>query len=114
MYFSENDPRPFGMPKQVKWARLAPIASHFGHSTITKCLENGQFGDQKSVKNGSKMCFSKDIVGHPGLHKQVEWSHFGPMLNNVGPSQGQKGLGNGPIWDHKWLKNGSKPWFSKK
>ena len=35
------------------------------------------------------------------------------MLSNFGPSQGRKGLENGPIWDHKWLKNGSKPWFSK-
>ena len=36
------------------------------------------------------------------------------MLSNFDPSQGRKGLENGPIWDHKWLKNGSKPWFSKK
>ena len=35
------------------------------------------------------------------------------MLSNFGPSQGRKGLENGPLWDHKWLKNGSKPWFSK-
>ena len=59
------------------------------------------------------MCFSKDIVGLFGLHKQVEWCHFEPMLSNVGHSQGRKGLGNGPILDHKWIKNGSKPWFSK-
>ena len=26
---------------------------------------------------------------------------------------GLHGLENGPIWDHKWLKNGPKPWFSK-
>ena len=35
------------------------------------------------------------------------------MLNNLGPSQGQKGLENGPIWGHKRLKNGSKPRFSE-
>ena len=35
------------------------------------------------------------------------------MLSNLGPSQGRKGVENGPIWDHKWLKNGSKPLFSK-
>ena len=34
--FSENDPRPFGVPKQVKWAHFEHIASHFGHSKITK------------------------------------------------------------------------------
>ena len=35
------------------------------------------------------------------------------MLSNFGPSQGRKGLENGPIGDNKWLKNGSKPWFCK-
>ena len=35
------------------------------------------------------------------------------MLGNFGPSQGRKGLESGPIWDHKWLKNGSKTWFWK-
>ena len=35
------------------------------------------------------------------------------MLSKFGPSQGRKGLENGPIWDHKWLKNVSNPWFSK-
>ena len=59
------------------------------------------------------MCFSKDTFALFGLHKQVEWAHFEPMWSNFGPSQGRKGLKNGPIWDHKWLKNGSKPWFSK-
>ena len=59
------------------------------------------------------MCFSRDTFGLFGVHKQVEWSHFEPMLSNFGPSQGQKGLENGPIWDHKWLKTGSKLWFWK-
>ena len=59
------------------------------------------------------MCFSKDTFGLFGLHKQVEWSHFEPMWSYFGPSQGREGLENGPIWDHKWLKNGSKPWFPK-
>ena len=57
------------------------------------------------------MCFSKDTFGLFGVHKQVERAHFEPMLSNFGPSQGRKGLENGAIWDHKWLKNESKPWF---
>ena len=65
------------------------------------------------AENGSNMCFSKDTFGLFGLHKQVEWSHFEPMLCNFGCSQGRKGLENGPLWDDKWLENGSKPWFSK-
>ena len=59
------------------------------------------------------MCFFKDTFGPFGVHKQVEWAHFEPVMANFGPSQGQKGLENGPIWNHRWLKNGSKPWFSK-
>ena len=59
------------------------------------------------------MCFSKDTFALFGVPKQVERAHFKPMLGNFGPSQGRKGLENGPIWDHKWLKNGSKPWFWK-
>ena len=35
------------------------------------------------------------------------------MLSNFGPSKGRKGLENGPLWDHKWLKNGSKRWSSQ-
>ena len=70
--FYQNDPRPFGVPKQVKSAHFEPIASHFGHSRVTKCLENGMFWDQKSLKNGSNMCFSNDTFGLFGVHKQVE------------------------------------------
>ena len=72
MCFSKNDPTPFGVPKQVKRALFEPMASHFGHSRVTKCLEKGLFWDEKSVKNGSKMCFSKDTFGLFGVHKQVE------------------------------------------
>ena len=60
------------------------------------------------------MCFSKDTFGLLGVHKQVKWGHFEPMLSNFGPFEGQKGLENGPIWDHKWLNNGSKPFFFQK
>ena len=59
------------------------------------------------------MCFSKDTFGLFGVHKQVQWAHFEPMLSNFGPSEGRKGLEIRPIWDHKWLKNASNPWFSK-
>ena len=60
------------MHKQVKWALLEPIASHFGPSKVTKCLENGLFWDQKSVENGAKDVFSKEIFGQLGMHKQLE------------------------------------------
>ena len=35
------------------------------------------------------------------------------MLSNFCPSQCRTGLENGPICDHEWLNNGSKPWFSQ-
>ena len=60
------------MPKQVFLARFELVVARFGPPKITKCLENGLFCDQKSVKNGSKMCFSKDTFGLFGVHKQVE------------------------------------------
>ena len=62
----------FGVHKQVKRALFESIARHFGHYTVTKCFENRLFWDQKSLKYGSKMCFSKDTFGLFGVHKQVE------------------------------------------
>ena len=70
--FFQNDPRPFGVPKQVKSALCEPTVSHFSPSKVTKCFENGLFWDKKCDKNGSKMCFSKDTFGLFGVHKQVE------------------------------------------
>ena len=114
MCFSKNDPGSFYVQNQVKLAYFELIASHFGHSKVTKCLENGLLGVQKSVKNGSKMCFFKDTFRLFGVHKQLECVHFEAILSNFGPSQGRKGLENGPIWDHKWLKKGSNTWLSKR
>ena len=54
------------MPKQVFLARSELVVARFGPPKIPKCLENGLFWDQKWVKNGSKMCFSKMILDHLG------------------------------------------------
>ena len=59
------------------------------------------------------MCFSKHTVGLFGVHNAIERAVFEPTLSNFGPCEGRKGLENGPIWDHKCLKNGSILWFSK-
>ena len=72
MCFSKDTFGPFGVHKQVKWAHFEPIASNFGPSKVIKCLENGLFCNHKWVKNGSKMCFSKDTFGLFGVYKQVE------------------------------------------
>ena len=73
MCFPKNHPTPFGVPKQMKWAPLEPIASHFGPSKVTKCLENVLFRDENLVKkNGSKKCLSKNDARPLGVHKQVK------------------------------------------
>ena len=62
----------FGVPKQLKLAHFEAIASHFGHSKFTKCLQNGLFCDSFGTKNWSKMCFSKNDPRAFGVHKQMK------------------------------------------
>ena len=45
--------------------------------------------------------------------KQVFLAHFEPVETRFGPWKIQKCLENGPFWDQKWVKNGSKTHFSK-
>ena len=89
MTFFKNDPGPQGMPKQVFLARFELVVARFGPPKIPKCLENGLFRDKKNgSKMGQKCVFPKMILYHLGCTNK--W--------------------NEPT---KWLKNGSKPWFSK-
>ena len=64
--FSKNDPRPFGVPEQVKRAHFEPIASHFGPSKVTKCLENAVCATKNGSKMGQKCVFPKVILDHLG------------------------------------------------
>ena len=72
MTFLKNDPRPCATLKQVFLDRFELVVAHFGPPKIPKCLENGLFGDQKWVKNGSKTCFSKPHPRPFGVHKRVK------------------------------------------
>ena len=45
--------------------------------------------------------------------KQVFLAHFEPVVTHFGPWKIPQCLENGPIWDRKWVKNGSKTRFSK-
>ena len=74
------------MPKHVFLSRGEPVVAFFGALKIPKSLENGLFWDQKWVKNGSKMCFSKNDLGAFGVPKQVECAHFEPIVSHFGPS----------------------------
>ena len=62
-HFSKSDPRPVGMLKQVFLTRFESVVTRFGPWKIPKCLQNGSFWNQKWVKNGSKMRFSKSDPG---------------------------------------------------
>ena len=48
-----------------------------------------------------------------GMLKQVVLAHFEPMVTGFGSRKIPKCLQNGPFWDQKWVKNGSKTRFSK-
>ena len=101
------------MLKQVFLARFEPVVTRFGPWKFPKCLENGPFQDQKCVNNGSKMCFSKSDPRPFMMLKQVFLAHFEPVVTCFGQWKIPKCLENGPFWDQKWVKNGSKTHFSK-
>ena len=101
------------MLKQVFLARFEPVVVRFGPWKIPKCLENGPFWNQKRVKNGLKTHFSKSDPGPCGMLEQVILAHFQTMVMRFGPWKMPKCLENGPLWDQKWVKNGSKTCFSK-
>ena len=45
--------------------------------------------------------------------KQVFLAHFEPVVTRFGPWKIPKRVENGPFWDQKWVKNGSKTHFSE-
>ena len=45
--------------------------------------------------------------------KQVFLAHFERVVTCFGPWKIPKSLENGPFWDQKWVKNGSKTHFCK-
>ena len=64
-------------------------------------------------QNWVKTHFSKSDPRPLGILKQVVLAHFEPMVTRFGPWKIPKCLENGPFWDQKWVKNGSKAHFSK-
>ena len=113
MIFSKVVPRPLGMLKQVFLGHFEPVVARFGPWKIPKCLENGPFWDQQWVKNGSKTRFPKKDPWTIMMLKQVVLAHFKPVGTGFGSWKLPKCLENGPFWDQKWVKNGSKTRISK-
>ena len=64
-------------------------------------LHMGRFGTNKWVKNGSKICFSKNDPRPFGVRTQVQWAHFEPIARHFGTSKVTKCLENGLFWDKK-------------
>ena len=73
----------------------------------------GRFKTQNGSKNGSQMHFSKSDPAPFGKLKQVVLAHFEPVVTRFGPWKTPECLANGPLWDQKWVKNGSKTHYSK-
>ena len=112
-HFSKSDAGPSMMLKQVALAHFEPVVTRFGPWKIPECLENWSFWDQKWVKNGSETRFSKSDPGPFGMLKQVFLARFEPVVTRFGSWKMPKCLENGPLWEQKWVKNGSKTHFSK-
>ena len=83
--FSQRDPRPFVMLKQVFLARFEPVVTRFGPRKISKCIENGPVWEQKWVKKGAKTRLSKSAPVPSGVHKQMKLAPFEPVLTKFSP-----------------------------
>ena len=91
---------------------LNPWWRIMGHEKSENALKMGRFGT-KSGSNGSKTHFSKSAPRPLGMLIQLFSARFEPLVARFGPWKIAKCLRNGPCWNHKWVKNGSKTCFSK-
>ena len=73
----------------------------------------GAKGGSTRVPGAKKIIFSKVVLGPLGMLKQVFLARFEPVVARFGPWKIPKCLENGPFWDQKRVKNGSKTRFSK-
>ena len=129
-HFSKSLLGLFGVHKQMNGAHFDPVSAKFcplDHMfalsftsckllrailwKVSKSLEKGPFWDEKWVKKGAKTHFFKSDGGRFRVLKQVFLPHFGPVVTRFGPSEISKCFENGPFWDQKSVKNGSKPHF---
>ena len=73
----------------------------------------GANGGSAGVPRAKKIIFFKVVPRPLGMLKQVVLGRFEPVVARFGPWKIPKCLDNGPFWDQKWVKNGSKAQFSK-
>ena len=65
------------------------------------------------VPGAKKIIFLKVVPRPLGMLKQVFLGRFEPVVACFGPWRIPKCLEDGPLWDQKWVKTGSKTHFSK-
>ena len=70
-------------------------------------------GGSTRVPGVKKIIFSKIVPRPLGMLKRVFLARFEPVVTYFGPLKIPKCLENGPFQGQKWVKNGSKTWFSK-
>ena len=73
----------------------------------------GANGGSTRVPRSKKIIFSKVVPRPLGMLKQAFLARFEPAVARLGPWKIPKCLENGPFWDQKGVKNGSKTRFSK-
>ena len=73
----------------------------------------GAKGGSTRVPGAKKVIFSKVVPRQLGMLKKVVIGRFEPVVARFGPWKIPKCLENGPFRDQQWVKNGSKPHFSK-
>ena len=100
--------------------RIAQRDSYTLVPVLTLCsrraAQPAHSGSQRWVHRGprgEKIIFFKVVPRPLGMLKQVFLARFEPVVARFGPRKIPKCLENGPFWDQKWLKNGSKTRFPK-
>ena len=70
-------------------------------------------GGSTMVPGAKKIICSKVVPRPLVMLKQVCLAYLEPVVTHFGPRKIPKCLENKPLWDQKWVKNGSKTPFSK-
>ena len=86
-----------------------PYKCSLGGAEGQRCPHTvGANGRSTRVPGAKKIIFFKVVPGPFGMLKQVFLGRFERVVARFGPWKIPKCLENGPLWDQKWIKNGSK------
>ena len=98
---------PYETPRLPHQGSLAGAGGQHSPRTV------GAHGGSTRVPRAKKNFFSKLVPRPLGMLKQVFLGRFEPAVTRFGPWKIPKCLENGPVWDQKWVKNGSRTHFAK-